>query len=296
MRKIKLPYMEPEQVADEIGNFIVERVLKAKGTGSVIGLSGGVDSTTVAALAKRGFDRFNSKKPSQGLELVGYMLPSNTNGQADKEDGEKVARKLGIRYEIINIEPIVEAHKFTNPEALENVYDKGNLMSRVRANVLSTKAATEHKILLGTGNKDEDFGIGYYTLFGDGAVHISPIGGLSKRLVRQMSEYLGFLEIANREPAAGLEPGQTDFKDLGYGYDAVEIVLEGLYQGIPREELYRYEQVTSIIQPQLQRSKFKTIEEVVSNILYRHDNISSFKSEIIHPPIAPVTLTYKEAA
>ena len=84
-----------------------------------VSYSGGVDSTTVAALTKRAFNKYNSKNPDKKLELVGYMLPSNTNQQEDEEDAISVAKKLGIRYEIQNIEPIVNAYNNTNPEAIQ---------------------------------------------------------------------------------------------------------------------------------------------------------------------------------
>ena len=289
-QKIKLPYMNPEQVADEIGNFIVEQLARFGMTGGVIGLSGGVDSTTTAALAKRAFDRYIG---DEKLELVSCLLPSNVNNSADTDDGRRVAEKLGIRYELLNIQPVVEAFRATNPEAFEKSYDLGNLMSRIRANILSTKSATEKKCVIGTGNKDEDFGIGYYTLFGDGAVHMSPIGNLSKRLVRQMAEYLGFAETAKREPTAGLEPGQTDAKDLGYGYDAVEIVLEGLRQGFAAEILSQHPQVRGTIEPMLAVSKFSNVQQVVDDILKRHYTMALPKQEIIHPPAADVTLEYR---
>ena len=195
--------MEPKQVADEIGDFILRKVLEMKKTGGVVGLSGGVDSTCVAALAKRAFDRHNAKHPNHPLEVVGYILPSNTNHPKDAEDGLKVATRLGIRHEVQSIEAIVEAFKTTNPEALGHKYHRGNLTSEIRAVVLHTKAATENKAVIGTGNKDEDYGVAYYTLFGDGAVHMSPIGNLPKRLVREMAAYLGFDDLSGRVSTAG---------------------------------------------------------------------------------------------
>jgi NAD+ synthase len=230
---------------------------------------------------------------------VGYILPSDLNQQDDIKDAEEVARYLGIRCETHSIEKPVEAFRATNPEAFGSIFHKGNMISRVRANVLSTKAATENKIIAGTGNKDEDFGIGYYTLFGDGAVHLSPIGGLSKRLVRQMAAFLGLDHaIVNRVPTAGLEPGQSDYKDLGYDYDVVELVSEGFVQGLTADELSRHEQIVSVVEKQIQHyktvfgvPKFTRVRQVVEDVRRRHE-IAKGKMKIIHPPSPKISLTY----
>ena len=123
-----------------------------------------------------------------------------------------MARYLGIRCETHGIEKPVEAFRATNPEAFGSIFHKGNMIARVRANVLSTKAATENKIVAGTGNKDEDFGIRLLHPLRRRRGALSPIGGLSKRLVREMAGFLGLDHaIVNRIPTAGLEPGQSDF-------------------------------------------------------------------------------------
>ncbi|MFH1072666.1 MAG: NAD(+) synthase [Nanoarchaeota archaeon] len=314
MNRIKLPEMDPELVSREIGDFVIDTLISAHATGCVIGLSGGVDSTTTAALIKRAFDRYNAaiRKPvdfaafaifpegnSPPLELVAYILPSNLNSQKDNADGISVAERLGIRYEVISLDKLIDAYATTNPEALDDSFHRGNLISRIRANVLNTKAATEKKAVAGTGNRDEDYGIGYYTLFGDGAVHMSPIGALSKRLVRQMAADLGFSDLANREPTAGLEQSQTDFKDLGYRYDIVELVSEGLDQGFSPEELATHEQIAPVVRQQFTeyrtlygKDKFTTVPEVVSDII-RRKKIAAAKAEIIHPPIPLITLQYR---
>jgi NAD+ synthase len=288
--------MEPKQVADEIGDFILRKVLELKKTGGVIGLSGGVDSTCVAALAKRAFDRHNAKYPNHSLEVVGYLLPSNTNHHTDVEDGLKVATRLGIRHEIQSIETIVEAFKSTNPEALGHKYHRGNLTSEIRAVVLHTKAATENKAVIGTGNKDEDYGVAYYTLFGDGAVHMSPIGNLPKRLVREMAAHLGFEDLSGRVSTAGLEPGQTSFKDLGCDYEFAELVLNGLEQGLNPEELAVHSQVVPYARQQIATyvqchgtPKFASVEALVGEVIRRHE-IALLKAEIVNPDIAPITL------
>ena len=299
MNRIKLPGMNCEIVCREIGDFVIDTVVQNRSSGCVIGLSGGVDSSTTAALIKTAFERHN-KNGNANLDLVGYILPSDTNKMEDAKDAEFLARNLGIRYEIHAIEKVVDGYQKTNPEAFEKNYHRGNLISRVRANVLSTKAATEHKILAGTGNRDEDFGIGYYTLFGDGAVHISPIAGLSKRLVREMAAFLDVAEnIIHRVPTAGLEPGQSDFKDLGYDYDVVELVTEGFDQGFTKEELTAHDQIAPLVEKQIERYQsifgnphLTSVEQVVDNITGRH-HLALGKVKIVHPPTPEITLLYE---
>jgi NAD+ synthase len=294
--RIKLAKMNPKQVADEIGDFIVRKVLDLNKTGGVVGLSGGVDSTCVAALSKQAFARHNAQNPQRPLEVVGYILPSNTNHPKDAEDGLKVAKRLGIRYEVQGIEAIVEAFKSTNPEALAHKYHRGNLTSEIRAVVLHTKAAIENKAVIGTGNRDEDYGVAYYTLFGDGAVHLSPIGNLPKRLVREMAVHLGFEDLAGRVSTAGLEPGQTSFKDLGCDYEFAELVLNGLDQGLKAQELAAHSQVMAYARQQIDKyvqwhgtPKFETVQGLVDEIIRRHE-IALLKAEIVNPDIAPITL------
>ena len=301
MEPIRLARMDCKQVCEEIGDFVIETVLETGSTGCVIGLSGGVDSSTAAALIKNGFERHNAKlaKQDQKLELVGYILPSVINRTQDERDAESVAEYLDIRYETHRIEKLVESYKSTNPEAFDSHFHKGNMISRIRANVLSTKAATENKTLAGTGNKDEDVGIGYYTLFGDGAVHISPIAGLPKRLVREMAAYLGLdKQIIQREPTAGLEPGQSDFKDLGYDYDVVELITAGLEQGFSKKALGEHEQIVPLIEKQIKqykkiydRAKFTSVQKVVEDVLKRHQQAKE-KMKILSPPTPRITLSY----
>ncbi|MDX2500099.1 MAG: NAD(+) synthase [Deltaproteobacteria bacterium] len=299
MNTIKLPRMDCETVCREIGGFVIDSVLAIGASGCVVGLSGGVDSSTTAALINRAFVD-NDRARDEHLELVGYILPTRINQEADLRDAEALVKALGIRCETHSIEKPVQAFKDTNPEAFNIDYHRGNLISRVRANVLSTKAATERKIIAGTGNRDEDFGIGYYTLFGDGAVHISPIAGLSKRLVREMALFLGVDEtIVTRVPTAGLEPGQSDFKDLGYDYDVVELVTEGLEQGFTDRQLTTHDQVVALVEKQIEHyravygeTRLDSVEKVVADIHRRHQTALG-KVKILHPPTPQISLKYE---
>jgi NAD+ synthase len=305
--RIKLARMNPELVADEIGNFLVDEIIEEGKTGGVLGLSGGVDSTCTAALAKGAFDKCGGHYDAGidrpqiiPLELVGYLLPSKLNAKADEDDGRKVAERLGIRYELINIEPLVIAKAQVQPRVMASQFHKGNQISELRAGVLHGQAALENKILLGTGNKDEDFGVGYYTLFGDGAVRVSPLGMLPKRLVREMAAYLGFEDLAYRVSSPGLEPGQTAFKDLGYDYETVvELFCNGLEQGIKRIDLIKHPQLLEEAERNIQKyektfgfKKFSSPEFLLADI-ERRNRTAIGKARIVSPPQAKITLEYE---
>lgn len=300
-RKIKIARMNPELVTQEIGDFLIKEIIEEGKTGGVLGLSGGVDSTCTAALAKKAFDRYNTINPNNsGLELVGYLLPSRLNGKEDEDDGRKVAERLGIRYKLINIEPLVQAKALVQPDVMAVQFHKGNQISELRAGVLHGQAALENKILLGTGNKDEDFGVGYYTLFGDGAVRVSPVGMLSKRLVRQMAAYLGFPDLAYRVSSPGLEPGQTAFKDLGYNYEmVVELYGNGIEQGFSRGELLTHPQLVAEAEKNIleyesafKYKKFNSAKQLLMDI-ERRNKTAIGKARVVSPPMAKITLEYE---
>jgi NH3-dependent NAD+ synthetase len=110
-----------------------------------------------------------------------------------------------------------------------------------------------------------------------------------------MARFLSFEDLADRVPTAGLEVGQTDFKDLGYNYDAVELVTEAFEQGFDSLELIENQQVKNTLEPQLNFGKFKDIKEIIQDISKRH-HTANLKAEIIHPPVAQVTLNYEVEA
>jgi NAD+ synthase len=218
---------DSEKITPIIEEFIIQQVINHKKDGVVIGLSGGMDSTLVAAATKSAFMHWPPSRVPE-YRIVGLSIPTAVNSEQDTSDAAKIAEALGIEFHTVDLEKITCATIQALPEQV-SPYDKGNMISRLRANVLHTYAAQHNLLVLGTGNRDEDYGVGYYTLFGDGAVHCSPIGEISKRMVKILLKTYGkrfsriIDEIANKEPAAGLESGQTDFKDLGYSYEFVEL-------------------------------------------------------------------------
>lgn len=276
---IKLPQIEPEIVCKEIGDFIVEKILYAGKTGGIIGLSGGIDSTTVAFLAKKAFDDYNNSNTTK-LKLFGFIMPSEINSKNDIEDGINVAKILGINYKKILIENIIKIFKKSIPEFIIKDYDKGNLSSECRAIILSRAAAYHNGLILGTGNRDEDYCLGYFTKRGDGQVDISPIGDLSKRHVREVASYLGVPNhIINKAPTAGLWEHQTDESELGFSYLEVEKVIMAKDRGYDSgqiESMFNFGYVRKI-------GEEKTL--IVDKILDMHKNN---KHKLNMPPIAKV--------
>ena len=298
---IKIAKMNSEKVVRQIGDFVVKEIVDEGKSGGVIGLSGGVDSTATAAIVKKAFDDYNLKNPRKPLELIGYLLPSKLNQKADEEDGRIVAERLGIKCRLINIQSLVDAKIVVQPDVMNSQFHKGNQISELRAGVLHGEAAIENKIVIGTGNKDEDFGVGYYTLFGDGAVRISPLGMLPKRLVREVARYLGFADLADRVSSPGLEPKQTAFGDLGYNYEiVVELFCNGLEQGFSYDELLIHPQLISEAEKNIMEyeknfgfKKFTSALDLLKDIEKRN-KIAIGKSRVVSPPMAKIDLEMVE--
>jgi NAD+ synthase len=260
MRKILLPKLQiggPNDTISLIQRWIVD-TMPAYASGAVLGMSGGIDSTVVAALTQQAF------KDRDDLILYGYALPTKLNSPADVEDAQWVADTFKIPFHVIDLDPAVRGMDNIFPRL--EAYHRGNMISRTRANVLHTYAAKQNAIVMGTGNRDEDYGVGYYTLLGDGAVEMNPIGFLSKRLVREVGRCFGLpARLVERVPTAGLEANQTDEKDLGYTYAFVELVIEGLDQGFSLRDLTVHPQIRNEMPLAGAR------DSAIFDILHRHD-------------------------
>ncbi len=235
LKTVKLDEIDPPLARREIEEFLVRKVLDAGATGGVVGLSGGVDSSAVAFLAASAFSAHNARSTdaSQHLRLIGLSLPSGVNSTEDDDCAREVGEMLDIDFREFRIQPLVDCFAEKLPEVLNDTRHTGNLASEVRAVILSRHAAAHNCLILGTGNRDEDYCLGYFTKRGDGAVDVSPIGALSKRHVRTLAMELGVPpRIVTRVSTAGLWAGQTDEGELGFSYEIAEIVLAGHAQGL----------------------------------------------------------------
>jgi NAD+ synthase len=221
--------MAKEDAEKLIVEFIRDQVEAAGAEGAVLGLSGGLDSATVAFLAARALE------PDRVLLL---LLPeAGVTPEEDVGDAREVASILGVKTEEIDISGVLGGYFEVLPVAGAPRVVNGNLKARVRMTILYWHANLHHRLVLGTGNRTEIM-LGYSTKFGDGAADILPIAGLYKDEVRDLARRLGVPDrILDKAPTAGLWPGQTDEEELGISYDDADAFLRGLEAGESREDL-----------------------------------------------------------
>ena len=216
-----LPMIEPAQAVEVIVAFIRSQMRQAGFERLVVGLSGGVDSATVAYLAAGAIGADN---------LLAVRMPYRTSSEASETDALRVVEALGCRTERVEITPMVEPMldlvTGAEPDAL-NVR-RGNVMARQRMIVLFDRSAGFDALVIGTSNKTEAL-LGYGTLHGDMAAALAPIGDLYKTQLRAVARELGVPEeVVAKPPSADLWPGQTDEGELGRSYDALDRALFAL--------------------------------------------------------------------
>lgn len=253
--------LDHEKVLSSICEFTRDLVRRAGADGVVLGISGGVDSGTTAALMVRALGE---------EKVLGLLMPEEgVTPREDLEDAMDLAKMLGIRYETLNISNIVREYLEFLPRT--DLIAEGNLKPRIRMTILYYYANSLNYLVAGSGDRSEIL-IGYFTKYGDGGVDFLPIGGLFKTQVRQLGAYLGVPDRITKKPSSPrLWKGHLAEKELGIPYEEIDLILHALFDlKLSVEETSR--------ETGLERSK-------VLKVLKMYEE-SKHKREM--PPIAPI--------
>jgi NAD+ synthase len=194
-------------------SFLRQETLKTGATRLVLGVSGGVDSAAVAALAAEALGPEN---------VLGLFTPYRTTAGRSKADAEDVARTFGIRLEEVPITAQVDAY-FAGLRNVDRIR-MGNKMARERKSIEYDRSWPDG-LVLGTSNKTELL-LGYGTQFGDLACAMNPVGDLYKTQLRELAAHVGVPRaIIEKAPSADLWEGQTDEGELGFTYQQADVLL-----------------------------------------------------------------------
>ena len=234
------PVIDPEFEVRRRVAFIKSRLQGAGCFSLVLGISGGVDSSTCGRLCQLAVDELNLEQGANNYQFIAMRLPYGT--QADEDEAQlaldfiQPSRRLSV-----NIKPAADAmHEQalsamtgsgTSLPAQSSIdFVKGNVKARQRMVAQYEIAGLTQGLVVGTDHSAENI-TGFYTKFGDGACDLAPLFGLSKRQVRALAAHLGAPELlVQKTPTADLEcdrPGLADEEALGLSYDNIDDFLEG---------------------------------------------------------------------
>ena len=212
-------------------SFIRSVIAESGADGIVYGNSGGKDSALVGILCKAACEN-----------TVGIIMPcaSKRNYSQDTEDGLTVAKQYDIETRTVDLTPVREsAVQQISAAATLNVSALTNLAPRLRMLTLYAVAASENRLVAGTGNRSETY-VGYFTKWGDGANDFNQISDLT---VTEIYEFLRWLNapscIIEKAPSAGLFDGQTDEQEMGITYEELDAYLFGGKVSDPAKQTIR---------------------------------------------------------
>jgi NAD+ synthase len=217
--------IRPAAVKRKLVRFIQRKVGEARAEGVVLGMSGGMDSSTTAYLC---VDALGPER------VLGVSMPeAGVTDPHDVADARLVASKLGIRLRVVDITPaIIGMRKNITGFRIDALIPAANMKPRIRMAILYYYANLYDRLVIGPSNRSE-LRAGYFTKFGDGAADLLPLGCLYKTQVKQLAGYLGVPKrIIQKVPSAGLWRGQTDESELGLTYDKLDLIYAGLDLGL----------------------------------------------------------------
>jgi NAD+ synthase len=213
--------IDQEETQQRILRFIRDYVTKTKTKGIVLGMSGGIDSSTNAALAALAVG---------GNKTFGLlMFERETRNRIDVDHALQVAKQFKVRIIDIDITKSLNALYKSIPDFAESdLKSKGNIKARARTSILYYYANSKNLIVSSSSDKSETM-IGYYTKYGDNAADIAPQQDLYKTQVRQLAKHMGIPDAIIQKPSTpALWPDQTAEQEIGIRYETLDLILYGL--------------------------------------------------------------------
>lgn len=235
-----LPTIDPAFEIRRRIDFIKQRLRDSHLKHLVLGISGGVDSSTCGKLAQQAIDELNSESQTSEYAFIAVRLPYNA--QHDEGDAQQALTFIKPSETLtVNVKPGADALHTEVTASLQQSqllhaseaaidFAKGNVKARARMIIQYEIAGIVGALVIGTDHSAENI-TGFYTKWGDGACDLAPLFGLNKRQIRQLAMELGAPQnLVHKTPTADLEclaPQKADEQALGLSYDNIDDFLEG---------------------------------------------------------------------
>lgn len=216
--------MLTNKIIDHIVNWLKSYVENSRTKGFVVGISGGIDSAVTSTLCAK-----------TGLPVIVLNMPIYQNQSEVNRSNEHIAwlqnNYKNVTYHSVNLTDPFKSIENTFPEDIQDFLTMANTRARLRMTTLFAFAGHHKMIVAGTGNKVEDFGVGFFTKYGDGGVDVSPIADLMKTEVFALAKEMEIVNsIQTAAPTDGLfDDGRSDEDQMGATYPELEWAME--YKG-----------------------------------------------------------------
>lgn len=218
--------MDPNKIIEHIVNWLKQYSKKSGTKGFVVGVSGGIDSALTSTLCAM-----------TGERLIVLNMPIRQAASQFSRSAEHISwlasKFKNVEDATIDLSPVLDTYESVLPSGLQDFLTMANTRARIRMTTLYAFAGHHKLVVAGTGNKIEDFGVGFFTKYGDGGVDLSPIADLTKTEVFALARHLGIVEsIQTAVPTDGLfGDDKSDEEQLGATYPELEWAMDYLEKG-----------------------------------------------------------------
>jgi len=253
--------MKVEKVVDHIVKWLKDYSTNSGTKGFVVGVSGGIDSAVTSTLCAL------TGKPLRVLSMPIYQAQNQVD-RADNHIQWLIKKYDNVIGNTVDLSPSFKAIEGNFPKEIQDELSMANTRARLRMTTLYAHAGHYKMLVAGTGNKVEDFGVGFYTKYGDGGVDLSPIADLNKTEVYAVAKYLGVMdEIQKAAPTDGLYgDNKTDEMQIGASYPELEWAMDYIANNEDHELDQRQKEVMKIYLQRHKANKHKMVPIPVCEI------------------------------